>query len=89
MVLGKTYIHTYIIGHYNPSARITNQLLTPLMLCVNFIREWRDLQFKVDSERQIFCETFHDNFNLLSEFLPELYRSNIFIEFRCDVVPGV
>ena len=25
--------HTYIIGHYNPSVRITAQLLTPLMLC--------------------------------------------------------
>ena len=32
------------------------------MLCV----------FKVDSERKIFCETFHDNFYLLSEFLPEI-----------------
>ena len=28
------YIHTFIIGHYNPSVRITAQLLTPLMLCV-------------------------------------------------------
>ena len=27
------YIHTYIIGHYNPSVRNTAQLLTPLMLC--------------------------------------------------------
>ena len=24
------------------------------VVCVNFIFEWRDLQFKVDSERQIF-----------------------------------
>ena len=29
-----TYIATYIIGHYNPSVRITTWLLTPLMLCV-------------------------------------------------------
>ena len=28
-----TYIHTYIIGHYNPSVRITPELLTPLTLC--------------------------------------------------------
>ena len=27
-----TYI--YIIGHYNPSVRIIDQFLTPLMLCV-------------------------------------------------------
>ena len=26
-------LHTYIIGHYNPSVRITAQLLTLLMLC--------------------------------------------------------
>ena len=31
-------------------------------VCVNFIRGWRDLQFEVDSERQIFRETFHVNF---------------------------
>ena len=27
------HIHTYIIGHYNRSVRITAQLLPPLMLC--------------------------------------------------------
>ena len=27
------YIHTYIIGHYNPSIRFTVQLLKLLMLC--------------------------------------------------------
>ena len=26
------YIHTYIIGHYDPSVSITAELLTPLML---------------------------------------------------------
>ena len=33
-----TYIHTYIIGHYNPLFRITTWLLTPLtyVLCINF-----------------------------------------------------
>ena len=31
-------------------------------MCVNFIHKWRDQQFKVDSERQIFWETFHGNF---------------------------
>ena len=33
---------------------------------------WRDLQFRVDSERLIFGETFRGNFYLLSEFLPEI-----------------
>ena len=32
------------------------------VVCVNFMREWRDLQFNVDSERQIFEKLFHGNF---------------------------
>ena len=30
----RLFPYTYIIGHYNPSVRIMEQLLTPLMLCV-------------------------------------------------------
>ena len=53
----------YIIGHYNPSVRIIDLVShTTYVVCVNFIHKWRDLQFKVDSERQIFWETFHGNF---------------------------
>ena len=56
-------INTYIIGHYNPSVRIIDLVShTTYVKCVNFIHKWRDLQFKVDSERQIFWETFHGNF---------------------------
>ena len=49
-------LHTYIIGQYNSSVKITAQLLTSHhhVVCVNFIRERRDLQFNVDPERQIF-----------------------------------
>ena len=47
-------VHTYIIGHYNPSVRIIDLgSHTTYVVCVNFIHEWRDLQFKVDSERVI------------------------------------
>ena len=43
------------------------------MLCVLILYiSGGALQFKVDSERQIFWETFHGNFNLLSEILPEI-----------------
>ena len=35
---------------------------TTHIMCVNFIREWRDLQFNVDSERQIFEKLFHGRF---------------------------
>ena len=55
---------THIIGHSNPSVRIIIDLVsyTTYAVCVNFIHKWRDLQFKVDSEWQIFWETFHGNF---------------------------
>ena len=44
------------------------------VVCLNFIRECRrDLQFNVDSERQIFFEKlFHGKFYLLSEFFQEI-----------------
>ena len=49
---------TYIIGHYNSSVRII----------VNFKRERRDLQFNVDSERQIFEKLFDDRFIYFQSF---------------------
>ena len=45
---------------------------TTNVVCVDFIHRWRELQFKVDSELQIFQRTFHDNF-IYSEFLPEIW----------------
>ena len=72
-------LHTYIIGHYNPSVRIIDLVsYTTYVVCVNFIYKWRDLQFKVDSEWQIFIEFFHGNFfYLLSDFWPEIYWEEI------------
>ena len=35
---------------------------TTYIVCVHFIRELRDLQFNVDSERQIFQKSFNDMF---------------------------
>ena len=52
---------TYIIGHYNPSVRIIELVAhTTCVVCIHFfyINKWRDLQFKVDSERQIFLRNF-------------------------------
>ena len=68
-------IHTYTIGHYNPSVRVIDLVShTSYAACVRFIHKWRDLQFKIDSERQIFCETFHGNFLFDAQsFLPEIY----------------
>ena len=68
---------SFIIGLYNPSVRITSQLLTPLMSCaLIFIHEWLDLQFKVDSERQIFEKLFHGNFIFLRVFAKNLLRGS-------------
>ena len=48
-----TYI--YIIGRYNPTVRIIDLVShTNYVVCVNIIHKWRDLQFKVVFERQIF-----------------------------------
>ena len=50
-----TYTHTYIIGNYNLSVRIIDLVPHTIYVgCVNFIHKWRDLQFKVVSERQSF-----------------------------------
>ena len=52
-----THTHT-TIHHYNPSVRIIDIVShTTYVVYINFMREWRYLQFKVESERQIFSET--------------------------------
>ena len=89
-----TYIHnTYITGHYKPSVRIIDLVShTTYVVCVNLIHKWRDLQFKVHSERQIFLrETFHGNFIYSQEFVPEICWEKIAAEklfvFCFDVWP--
>ena len=57
-------IHTYIIDNYNHSVSH--------IVCVNFIHQWQDLQFKVDSERQIFKKLFMPIFFTLRVF-PRTY----------------
>ena len=47
------------------------------VVCANFIRVWRDLQFNVDSEQQIFEKLFSWQFYLLSELLPEFRWAKI------------
>ena len=49
-----TYIHTYIIDHYNPSVRIVIWLLSPLMLCV--------LIFYISRETYSLKSTLNDRF---------------------------
>ena len=70
--------YTYIIGHYNPSVRIIDLIShTTYVVCVNFIHMWRDLQFKVNSEQQIFLRKFSWQFLFtLRVFARNLLRGN-------------
>ena len=80
-------IHTYIIGHYNPSVMITDLVShTTYVVCVNFIHEWRDLQFKVNSERQLSTATFFiysQSFCQISAERGNRRRNNFYILFWC------
>ena len=83
----------YIIGLYNPSVRIIDLVsYITYVASINFKLKWRDLQYKVDFERQIFLKNFSWQFYLLSEFLPEICWEDIADEILfvfCFVVwPG-
>ena len=90
-------IHIYIIGHYNLSVRIIDlHSHTTYVVFVNCIHKWRDLQFKVDSERQIFWQTssWQFYFNAQSFCQKSAERGNrrrniLFSIFRFDAWPGI
>ena len=61
-------------------------------MCVNFVHEWGNLQFKVDSERHVFEKIFMAILFTLRIFARNLLRGSwqrIFIFFRFDVWPGI
>ena len=59
----QTHKHTYKIGDYNNSVRVTTYFRTALKLCASILSMNRgDLRFRIDSERQIFEKLFHGNF---------------------------
>ena len=67
-------IHIYYANIHNWSLQPFSHIIglvshTTYVVCVNFIHKWRDLQFKVGSERPIFLRNFSWQFYLLSEFL--------------------
>ena len=64
-------IHTYIIGHYNPSVGITTQLLIPLMLCA--------LILYVSGETYILTSTPNDRF-----FVKPFHGSFIYSKSFCQ-----
>ena len=54
------YIHNWPLQPFSQDYGLASH--TTHVLCVNFICEWRDLQFNVDSERQSFEKLFHGRF---------------------------
>ena len=66
-----TYIHSWLLQHFSQDLGLASR--TTHVVCVNFIRDWRDLQLNVDSEQLIFLRNFFMVILfLLSEFLPEI-----------------
>ena len=68
-------IHNWPLQHFRQNYGLASD--TTQVVCVNFIREWRDLEFNVASERQVPKTLFDVRFILLSEFLPEIYWKEI------------
>ena len=51
--------NTCIVGHYNPSVRIIDLAShATCVVCISFIHKRPDVQFKVDTKRQIFLRIF-------------------------------
>ena len=75
-----TYIHNWPLQPFSQDYGLASH--TTHVVCVNFICEWRDLQFNVYAERQIFEKLFHGMLFTLKVFARNLLRgsrrSNIF-----------
>ena len=48
--LTHTYIHNWSLQPFSQDYELVSY--TTYVVCVNFIHKWRDLQFKVDFDRQ-------------------------------------
>ena len=79
-----TYIHTLVITIFHSGLRQISH--TTYVLCFNYIHGWWDLQFKVDSERQIFEKLFVAFLFTLRVFARRLMKGiffNISFSWRC------
>ena len=54
---GRGYMHNWPLQFFSYDYGVASH--TNYVVCLNFICEWRDVQFTVDSERQIFEKLFH------------------------------
>ena len=76
-----TYIHNWLLQHFSQDYGLAFR--TTHVVCVNFIRGWRDLQFNFDSERQIVVVVV---VHLLSE---EIATEIFFFILRFGGYPGI
>ena len=72
------HLHTYIIGHYNPSVRIIDLFShTTYIVCVNFIHKCRESTVQSRLRTTDFLKNFSWQFYLLSAcFARNLLRGN-------------
>ena len=76
-----THIYNWPLQPFNQDYGLASY--TTHIVCINFTCEWRDLQFNVDSERQIFEETFPGQVYCLSQdFWQKSRPRNIFFFFK-------
>ena len=71
-----TYTHNWPLQVFSQDCGLASQ--TTYVVCINFIREWWDLQFNVESDK--FLRSFWRQFHLLSEFLAEINWEKILKE---------
>ena len=50
------HIHNWSLEHFSQDYDLASDITYGV--CVNFIHEWRDLQFKVDFNREVFEKLF-------------------------------
>ena len=84
----QTYIHNWPLQSFSQDYGLA--FFTTYVVYVNFIHEWRDLQFNVGSERQILF--MPDLFTLrvfARNLLRGILRRNIFFIFSSYAWPGI
>ena len=65
----QTNIQNWLLQPFSQDYDLASR--TTYVVYINFTGEWRDLQFKVDSERQVFEKVFHGNFIYPQSFCQE------------------
>ena len=89
---GAISVHTYVIGHQNPSVRITAQLLISLMLCalISYMNGGSYSLTQTLNDRSLRNSFVTDLFALkiFARYLPRQITKNICF-FRFNAKPGI